>query len=108
MNKKKLTLSAEYHCNPVWGNADEGDFEYKELRDDLKLDSELVLDLKIWQSMWDDTFIEDDPNSSGFKTKEEQFFFDKIGFDLLWRLKQNLPDTQISFYSYYFKQKVVL
>lgn len=108
MSKKKLRLSAEYHCNPVWGDVDKGDFDYQELRDVLHLDTELILDLKLWQNTLDATFLDDGPGSSGFKTKEEQFFFDKVGFDLLWRLKENLPEYQISFYSQYFKQEVVL
>lgn len=108
MNKKKLRLSAEYHCNPVWGDVDEGDFEYGELRDVLHLDTDLILDLKLWQNVWDATYIEDDPGSSGFKIKEEQFYFDKVGLDLLWRLREQLPNYQISFYSDYFKQEVVL
>ena|SRR4028118_447565 len=107
MNKKKLRLSAEYHCNPVWGDVDDGDFEYQELRDVLHLDTELILDLMQWQNMWDATFVDDDPNSSGFKTKEEAFEFDKIGLDLLWRLRQNLPNYQIWYNSMFFKQEVI-
>lgn len=105
---KKIKLSAEYHCNPIWGDVDDGDFEYKELRNKLKLDADLILALKLWQDSWDVTFIEDDPNSSGFKTKKEQFYFDIVGFNLLWRLNQNLPNYQVSFYSNYFKQEVIL
>lgn len=108
MNKKKLRLSAEYHCNPVWGDVDDGDFEYEELRSILHLDTNLISDLRLWQNMWDATYIENDPGSSGFKTKEEQLEFDNIGLNLLQRLKVNLPNYQISFYSDYFKQEVVL
>jgi len=95
MSKKKLRLSAEYHCNPVWGDVDDGDFEYQELRDKLGLDYELIGRLKIWQNIWDATFVEDDPNSSGFKTKEEQTEFNRMGRNLLRKLRQSLPDHEI-------------
>ena len=95
MNKKKLKLSAEYHCNPVWGDVDDGDFEYQELRDKLGLDYELIGRLKIWQNIWDATFVEEDPNSSGFNTKQEQIEFNQMGRDLMRRLRQNLPDYEI-------------
>lgn len=105
---KKIRLSPEYHCNPVWGDVDDGDFEYEELRDKLNLSISLIYELKLLQNMYDATFVDDDPGSSGFKTKEEQFEFDIVALNLLCKLRQELPNYRISFYSYYFKQEVVL
>lgn len=106
--KKLLKLSPEYSCNPVWGDAYEGDFTYEELLDELGLTISLIQYLKLLQDMWDDTFVDDDPSSSGFKTEDKQFEFDIFALRLLWELHRQLPDYQISFYSKYFKQEVIL
>lgn len=106
--KKLIKLSPEYNCNPVWGDVYDGDFTYEELLDELDLTISLIQELKLLQDMWDATFVNDDPSSSGFKTKEEQFEFDIFALSLLWELHKQLPDCQVSFYSAYFKQKVIL
>ena len=109
---KKLILSPEYKgLSPVWEDkeTEKRNFEFEELFD-LGVDGCVISKLRTWQNMSNFVFekIKDYPFTERFYTKEEALEFDRLGITILLELREQLPNCQISYYSSFFKQRIIL
>jgi len=109
---KKLILSPEYKClSPVWEDkeTEKRNFEFEELFD-LGIDGCVISKLRTWQNMSNSVFekIKNCSFTERFYTKEEALEFDKLGITILLELREQLPNCLISYYSSFFKQRIIL
>lgn len=109
---KKLILSPEYQgLSPVWEDkeTEKRNFEFEELFD-LGVDGCVISKLQTWQNMSNSIFerIRDCPFTERFYTREKALEFDKLGITILLELRGQLPNCLISYYSSFFKQRIIL
>lgn len=109
---KKLILSPEYKgLSPVWEDKEleKRNFEFEELFN-LGIDGCVISKLRTWQNMSNFVFekIRDCPFTQRLYTKEEALEFDILGITILLQLREQLPSYMISYYSSFFKQRIIL
>ena len=87
---RKLRLSADYDCWPLWEAGEEAGNVDPEV---LPLSDGLKGRLQVWAEQYDRTLNRLDPASSGFVDRQSQLRFEKEGAVLCQQLQAELGDA---------------
>ena len=80
--KNKLKIMADYQCFPIWGAFD--NYSGNINPELLPITDELKEMFSAWRIKYDETLNDENPASSGFRTKEQEYLFDNQGV-VLWK-----------------------
>jgi hypothetical protein len=87
---RRIKLSPDYYCRPLWEASPGtlGNIDPKSLPISVDLENRLTA----WAKQYDEILVQDDPMTSGFKTKEAQDRFETERFKLAEDLQSELGD----------------
>ena len=86
----KLKFAFEYGCYPVWQQCKDGLDNLE--TNSLPISKELKQAISALDDQYQDTFNENYPPDSKFKTEQEEKFFIRKRLELFKRLKAELPN----------------
>ena len=91
-------LLPDYECSPIW--AGDGS-DYRNLApSEVSVSIGLQKALRDWAARYEQTYNRTDPLSSGFKSADDEQSFDKDGYQLWNRLKDELgSEHKVDYYS---------
>lgn len=90
MKKTFLKLRAAYMDYPIWINPNDGSESYGIEISELDISSHLCNILKKWETDFHNTFVSDDPLSSGFKDYKQKLEHMQEGAKLADELQREL------------------
>jgi len=88
----------EYQCSPLWSLNSDNFFEPIEL-DDLDLPDSIVVRIRAWKKLFDQTYDLNKPDESGFKNDVELEAFEKEGIEIWKQILKLFPDDDFVFFS---------
>jgi hypothetical protein len=100
MDGEIIRIRPEYGTLPIWrkGPSDRIFDNYEINR--LKISSELRNEILDWNRLFQNTFQSDYPPDSTFHLLKIIEKFDSLGLEICQKMKQELPNTRIEYYSY--------
>lgn len=99
-SSNRLKLIADYFSWPLW------DVDAIDTVDPQNLphSKSLIRDLSEWQIRFDAILDTNDPTSSGFETQADEDDFCDAGWDLLDRLKTEMPNIEFTYHDKRYKK----
>lgn len=89
----RYRLAPEYGCHALWEITDEGDLDNFAASSLEGLPDDLAREVEAWDDRFHDTYVPDDPASSGFASEREQQAHDREGLELARRIATALGEA---------------
>jgi hypothetical protein len=84
---KYLKLGSEYGCSPLWIGTDGVVYHHLDIANS-PFGEELKQDLSEWAKKFEETLNQEYPPDSGFRTRQEAYVFEQLGFNIWKAIRQ--------------------
>jgi len=93
---KKIIIMSEYQCFPLWEAKDGGLQNFEAYS--LSIPKEVAKRIELWGDLYENTYLKEDPDSSGFKSEQKRESFIQSGYEILHELRSHInEETQIEY-----------
>ncbi|CAA6806180.1 MAG: Unknown protein [uncultured Campylobacterales bacterium] len=93
---KKIEFGVEFMAPPFFNPSSEevGHLDF----DEIPITEKLKQEIKEWDEVYQNTYNDEYPPDSCFKSKKQKQWFYKRGRELFEKLKQELPNVKVYYY----------
>lgn len=93
MKKNVLKLGVAYMDYPIWISPNDGSYSYGVEIEELNISTSLQESLERWEKSYHETFVSEDPPSSGFESYDQKSQHIQEGANLANDLQRELYDN---------------